>query len=82
LHEVDNDPLLPKCFKEYPDKHKEAKEWVVDNIRKLKPNWWQAASKRYDLIFYDTGVYHPNRELNLRRRNANLWLLKTVRDFT
>tara|TARA_R100000541_G_scaffold50987_1_gene58304 strand:+ start:1596 stop:1844 length:249 start_codon:yes stop_codon:yes gene_type:complete len=82
LHEVDSDPLLPRCFIQHVESHREAKEWVVDSIRKLKPSWWQAASARYDKIFYDVGVYHPIKEINQRRRNANLWLLKTVKDFT
>lgn len=82
MHEVDNDPLLPRCFKQFPECHKEAKEWVVNSIRSLKPNWWQAASKRYDEIFYQHGVYRPVKEINIRRRNANLWLLKTVRQYS
>ena len=82
MHDVDKDPLLPKCFKEYPEIHKEAKEWVVNQIRTLRPNWWQAAKQRYDEAFYHHGVYRSYQEINARRKIANLWLMKTVKQYS
>lgn len=74
MHEVDSDPLLPKCFKTHPETHKEAKEWVVNKIRDLNPNWWPRLSQGYDKTFNHTGVFIPYQEVNQRRRMANAWL--------
>ena len=81
MHEVDSDPILPKCFKTHPEPHREAKEWVVASIRMLNPNWWQKLSEGYDKAFNHTGVYKPYQELNQRRRMANAWLLSMVKKY-
>lgn len=74
MHKVDSDPLLPKCFKTHPESHTEAKQWVVDRIRMLNPNWWPRLSQGYTATFNHTGVYKPWQEVNHRRRMANAWL--------
>ena len=70
----DTDPLLPTCFKTHPESHGEAKQWVVDRIRMLNPNWWSRLSQGYTETFNHTGVYKPWQEVNQRRRMANSWL--------
>lgn len=81
MHDVDKDPLLPKCFAEYTESHTEAKQWVVDSIRSLNQNWWNALSNGYDKVFNHTGVYRPYQEVNARRRMANLWLRDKLKRF-
>lgn len=81
MHDIDKDPLIPQCFIDYPESHKEAKEWVVNTIRLLNPNWWDALSNGYDKVFNHTGVYRPYQEVNARRRMANLWLRDKLKRF-
>lgn len=80
-HEVDKDPLLPKCYLKHPEPHREGAEWAVDTIRSLNPSWWPRLIQRYDDIFNRVGVFHPSREVNDRRREANLFLLDIKKRF-
>lgn len=82
MHDIDKDPHLPRCFIEYPEQHKEAKEWVVSMIKSLNPNWWESLSRSYDKAFNHTSVYKPYQEVNARRRMANLWLRETVKKYS
>lgn len=82
FEEIDKDPLLPECFKMHANAPREAKQWVVDSIRKLNPSWWPRLVQGYNAVFTITGVYIPHREYNQRCRAANLWLLDKVNRFS
>lgn len=71
-------PLTPKCFELFSHHHKDS-DWVVEQIKQLPPQWWQAATRKFDECFNLVGVYHPTKEVNQRLYNANVWLRETVK---
>lgn len=78
--DIQNDPLLPGCLKQFPSMDKNADQWVMDTIRKLPPKWWGRLADGYNNAFNHTACYRPHQELNARKRMANAWLLdKLVR---
>ena len=80
--QIENDPLLPQCYRDNPSPDRQAMQWVTEQIRRLPRGWWQWAVNKYDEV-YGKGPDKPvHQQTNDQRRNANLWLLEVVKEHT
>ena len=75
---IEDDPLLPQCFKDNPSPDRKAMEWVTEQIRKLQRGQWQRAKDTYDRWHDAPCDLPPHQQDNERRRRANEWLRKLV----
>ncbi len=77
-----NDPLTPPCAIEHLDRDPAAQRWIVEQIRRLPPGWWQRASQRYEEEFLapleGDSKHHPT---NRRLYRANSWLREAVKTY-
>tara|TARA_Y100000310_G_C20474754_1_gene711851 strand:+ start:142 stop:432 length:291 start_codon:yes stop_codon:yes gene_type:complete len=75
---IEDDPLLPQCYRDNPSPDRQAMEWVTEQIRRLPRGQWQRAVNKYDEV-YNKGSSKPvHQQINDQRRNANKWLRNLI----